>query len=459
MQTSIPGISLYDNTTNDYDAARMRLVSQELHLKENGEYALKALPFNGEVPPQPVTVDPSKPLTYYYTHTDGNTYLAKEVLLSNYNLDGTAKSFLQKTIDLHYATAVCRLGTTEPTIRQFNTNNPLGIETFAELQDALRDFDRNMQRGAVFVEEDFLRDEAIYDDWVDYDQDLIDYNAAWAIWDAQRQNLQAAYDSANAAVNGSGGLAEQLAAQQAIMAQQQAIIDAIIIAMNFVGWMVGKDTLRETGSNPTAEEIARDDYLKTLSPEQIQKLTAQEQLHLAQLKSKYGDDDYMVRYVQNTTTGEWIPEFYKKTDLAEAFYDPHDLHRSNVQYYTIGSEKKVEEIKNVNARLEQDSTGRIINITLNPGTPEQITHAITTNTIADQQRYDDAINQYEYDKYQYDQSINEINAKIQIIQTQDKNLELRLKQLDTEQNAIQTEMDAVSKVIQKNVESTFKTFG
>ena len=50
-------------------------------------------------------------------------------------------------------------------------------------------------------------------------------------------------------------------------------------------------------------------------------------------------------------------------------------------------------------------------------------------------------------------------SKIEIIQGQDKDLELRLKQLDTEQNAIQTEMDAVTKVIEKNTESTFKTFG
>ncbi len=69
------------------------------------------------------------------------------------------------------------------------------------------------------------------------------------------------------------------------------------------------------------------------------------------------------------------------------------------------------------------------------------------------------MNQYEYDKYEYDQSIQNINAKIEIIQSEDKNLELRLKQLDTEQAAIQTEMDAVQKVIEKNTESTFKTFG
>ena len=45
-----------------------------------------------------------------------------------------------------------------------------------------------------------------------------------------------------------------------------------------------------------------------------------------------------------------------------------------------------------------------------------------------------------------------------IIQQQDKNLELHLNQLDTEQQAIQTELEAVKKVIDKNIEETFKTF-
>ena len=68
------------------------------------------------------------------------------------------------------------------------------------------------------------------------------------------------------------------------------------------------------------------------------------------------------------------------------------------------------------------------------------------------------MNQYYYDKAQYDKQIQEVNAKIEIIQIQDKNLELKLKQLDTEENAISTELDAVKKVISKNVESSFKTF-
>ena len=37
-------------------------------------------------------------------------------------------------------------------------------------------------------------------------------------------------------------------------------------------------------------------------------------------------------------------------------------------------------------------------------------------------------------------------------------LELQIQQLDTEQNAIATEMDSVKKVIEDNVEKTFNTF-
>ena len=58
----------------------------------------------------------------------------------------------------------------------------------------------------------------------------------------------------------------------------------------------------------------------------------------------------------------------------------------------------------------------------------------------------------------YEKRIAEINAETEQIQQQDRTLELRLKQLDTEQNALQTEMEAVKKVITKNIEMTFKTF-
>lgn len=77
----------------------------------------------------------------------------------------------------------------------------------------------------------------------------------------------------------------------------------------------------------------------------------------------------------------------------------------------------------------------------------------------DDEGYDEASKEYDYQKMLYDRAIQDINAKTEMIQQQDKNLELKLRQLDTEQKALQTEMEAVQKVIQKNVETTFKTFG
>ena len=213
-------------------------------------------------------------------------------------------------------------------------------------------------------------------------------------------------------------------------------------------------------SNYRLNENYNDEYLKSLSLDQLEKLQTEENEYIEILNKQYGDDSaWMVRYVQNTSTGTWSPIFNKKNVLDNAIYSDNGSSQSNIPAYTIGSAQKTEEVKSVEARMEQDATGRIINVTLNPGKPDEVTYAVTTNTATDQAKYDDAMNQYEYDKYQYDQSIQEINSKIEIIQAEDKNLELRLKQLDTEQDAISTEMDAVQKVIEKNTESTFKTFG
>lgn len=54
---------------------------------------------------------------------------------------------------------------------------------------------------------------------------------------------------------------------------------------------------------------------------------------------------------------------------------------------------------------------------------------------------------------------NEYNTQMDYFQHKDKQLELELQQLETTHNAIQTEIDSVKKVIEKNVEKSFKTFG
>lgn len=105
---------------------------------------------------------------------------------------------------------------------------------------------------------------------------------------------------------------------------------------------------------------------------------------------------------------------------------------------------------NITASEKDATTGRYK--TLNNET------ARVVETI-DYDAYDDAYNQYTYKQYLYERQMEAINAETAVVHQQDKTLELQLNQLDTEQNAIKTELEALSKVIDDNVESSFKTFG
>lgn len=237
-----------------------------------------------------------------------------------------------------------------------------------------------------------------------------------------------------------------------------------IITKNNAGteFKIGATKLYKLNSTTSDENAREDDYWKSLSDDQRKNLLKEEEAYLNLLRDSYGASaDFYVRYVQNTSTGEYEAIFYNEKDIKPTgttggpVYDERGNTQSFVAAYKIGSAQRVEEIKGVEGcELEQDSTGRYINIKI-----DGKTYALSTNTITDQDAYEDAMNQYEYDKALYDQSIEEINAKIEIIQAEDKNLELRLKQLDTEHNAVSSEKDAVEKVIEKAVEGGFKTFG
>ncbi len=117
-----------------------------------------------------------------------------------------------------------------------------------------------------------------------------------------------------------------------------------------------------------------------------------------------------------------------------------------------------------------DGTGRYDYITFytsdqrDPATGEPLPDAtpvtckLTQQTVQDDEALDAAMETYNAKKAIYDKTVADIDAKTAVIQQQDRTLELHLDQLDTEQQAIQTEMDAVKKVIDKNIEETFKTF-
>ena len=122
-------------------------------------------------------------------------------------------------------------------------------------------------------------------------------------------------------------------------------------------------------------------------------------------------------------------------------------------YKAVYLKTKIEETSK--ALLETDGKGRFTSVRFED---DSTVYTLNTETITDEDAYQNAMNQYYYKQEQYDKAVRDINAKTELIQAQDRTLELRLKQLDTEQNALQTEMEAVKKVISKNVESSFKTF-
>ncbi len=233
-----------------------------------------------------------------------------------------------------------------------------------------------------------------------------------------------------------------------------------------IGYYIGATKLRDLGSDP-----GDDVYLNSLDPLNRERTLLLEQEYLAMLQEKYKESDWLVKYQLNSSTGIYEPVFYSKNQVINADYsDKTDASQSVIKSYVYGETIEQREVKNAKARVEQDTKGRYMsviiyetdaegNIRLDENGNEICTqYTLTTSTSTDDNAYNDAINQYNYDKAMYEKEVREINTKIEVIQAQDKDLELRLKQLDTEENAISTEMDAVKKVISKNVEGTFKTF-
>lgn len=190
----------------------------------------------------------------------------------------------------------------------------------------------------------------------------------------------------------------------------------------------------------------------------------------------YGSDNVVTYSASNDTTfstvgseykeafinaGLDINEYYQyKSSTGIRFAKKEDVEKSannstlSITTFAVASINKSQKTQLSGVQIEFDTTGRISSMTDAEGN----TYTMTASTETDDNAYEDAYNQYTYDQYVYDQKQNEINAHIEILQAQDKNLELRLSQLNTEHSAIQTEMDAVNKVISKNIETSFKTF-
>ena len=170
---------------------------------------------------------------------------------------------------------------------------------------------------------------------------------------------------------------------------------------------------------------------------------------------KYAPDNV---YIRKSVDGKIMFALYD--DLiasAESAIDPtkpvENQQVKLVEFYAEDNKTKVE--RNQRALVTINGQGRAESIRYEDSSQVFVLEA---ETITDEVAYNDAMNQYVYKREVYDKAIQDINAKTEAIQAEDRTLELRLRQLDTEQDALQTEMEAVKKVIEKNVESTFKTF-
>jgi len=129
--------------------------------------------------------------------------------------------------------------------------------------------------------------------------------------------------------------------------------------------------------------------------------------------------------------------------------------QNKLMYYNASYlNTKLEETKR--ALMETDGKGRFSSVKFED---DDTVYRLNCETITDEDAYNNAMNQYYYKQEQYDKAVADINAKTEIIQAEDRELQLRLEQLGTEQTALQTEMEACQKVVQKNIEGSFKTFG
>ena len=172
-------------------------------------------------------------------------------------------------------------------------------------------------------------------------------------------------------------------------------------------------------------------------------------------------DDFYV-YVHTSDTGVESLKFALRSDVTGG--DEGDIGDGFAKVYSFTPNGTYTSSTPIDGcMLQFDTQGRISSISI----PQYDTNNkligyrdvdLTAKTTTDTAAYEDAYNQYEYAQYEYDKAQQDINHKTEVIQQEDRNLELKLQRLDNERTMIKTEIEAVEKVIQENIESSYKTF-
>ena len=168
---------------------------------------------------------------------------------------------------------------------------------------------------------------------------------------------------------------------------------------------------------------------------------------------EYGEQGVYVFQMNGVTYFTNEADLLHSMQTNDNYARPIDDQEKLAYYNATYVQKRIEETNK--ALIETDEHGRFKSVKFDD---DSIVYSLNTETVTDEAAYQDAMNEYNYKVQEYEKTIADINARTSIIQEEDRTLELRLKQLDTEQKALATEMDAVKKVISDNVEKTFKTF-
>ena len=130
----------------------------------------------------------------------------------------------------------------------------------------------------------------------------------------------------------------------------------------------------------------------------------------------------------------------------------------NVDLLTVTTVEQEKSKTISNATMGTSSSGLYISISWTDENGNTVSYDLSSAQEYDEQAYNEAMDQYNVDKANYEKEVADINAKTEELQETDRTLELRLKQLDTEHEELQTEFDSVKKAIDKNDENVFKTF-
>ena len=160
-------------------------------------------------------------------------------------------------------------------------------------------------------------------------------------------------------------------------------------------------------------------------------------------ESQLNETDELYYYIDTEGTGQTY--YFSKAQM--------DAAEGDVSAFSI-SEKSVTEGKVFESvKLTFDENNRISKVKIGNQTAD-----VDTTRVYDSDGYDAALRDYTMSKDEYNRKVQELNARTESLQQEDKILEMRLDQISTEQNELKTEMEAVKAILKDNIEKTFNTF-